>query len=455
MTLEGNDASHDNVRTKFELPSLRSISEKLRQDAIEKRLKDGNNEDDEDYRKRPAKLMRFAGNKRIKEQEDENLEEEGTILRKKCMKSHQEFTEDFFKTLKQFFEAAFTIIVKRRRLCPAAAFQTVKVLGIDVPRFLHPSSLEYVEEVTKKLILFINRNITEGCVIHIIIEKNKTLHVVQRFVFRVVGSINFLKIQNNDIQDIDLDVEEVERQCASSLLDILNCDTIQPMHYPQFSRWSISIGMKKEFLQGNDEYFKELWDHDPSGGYFPWKKRPKSLSGTGRRVSCRLEFPTEIASNQISRQQKRLEFPVCSIKTVAPQEETELPAICDGNLNQTKLPETNPIATQDVEVASSAIHENKNLNTEISTPRKLITKHVSSRRQSISDDVSGIVCLPVSSFEVFRGMMFSIYGLEYPAPKEKDVMISSIPAIISSKHGRSPGTSLRLPHFRHRLLKKF
>ncbi|ODM94622.1 DNA polymerase zeta processivity subunit [Orchesella cincta] len=279
MTLEGKDASDDDIRMKFEMPSLRPIAEKIRQDAAEKRLKDeaNNEEDDEDYRKRPAKLVRFALNQKTKE--DDNLEEEAASLRKKCLKSQEEFMEDFFKILGKFFEAAFTIVVKRRRLCPALAFDTVKVLGIDVPRFLHPASLEYVEEVSKKLLLFINRNVTEGCVIHIMIEKNKTLHVVQRFVFRVVGAINFVKMQKNETQDLDLDLEEVERQCAHSLLDILNCDSIRPMQCPQFSRWSISIGMKPEFMRGiDDEYFKELWNHDPSGGYFPWKKRQKEPS---------------------------------------------------------------------------------------------------------------------------------------------------------------------------------
>ncbi|ODM90104.1 Endoribonuclease YbeY [Orchesella cincta] len=103
--------------------------------------------------------------------------------------------------------------------------------GMRFKRFLHPASLEYVEEVSRKLLLFINRNVSDGC--------NKTLHVVQRFVFRVVGAINFVKMQKNETQDLDLDLEEVERQCAHSLLDILNCDSIRPMQCPQFSRWSI------------------------------------------------------------------------------------------------------------------------------------------------------------------------------------------------------------------------
>lgn len=58
--------------------------------------------------------------------------------------------------------------------------------------FLHPASLEYTEEVANKLISLMHRNCCEGCALHIMIEKSKALHVVQRFVFRTNGSIEVL-----------------------------------------------------------------------------------------------------------------------------------------------------------------------------------------------------------------------------------------------------------------------
>lgn len=56
--------------------------------------------------------------------------------------------------------------------------------------FRHPESLGYVHGVSEKIVFLMKKNILEGAVLHVVIDKEKKPFVTQRFVFRPGGGFD-------------------------------------------------------------------------------------------------------------------------------------------------------------------------------------------------------------------------------------------------------------------------
>lgn len=64
--------------------------------------------------------------------------------------------------------------------------------------FVHPSSIDYVKEVSKKIVVFMKKNVLEGAVLHVMIEKDKKPHAIQRLVFRPSGGFDVNEFEQLD-----------------------------------------------------------------------------------------------------------------------------------------------------------------------------------------------------------------------------------------------------------------
>lgn len=176
-----------------------------------------------------------------------------------------------------------------------------------------------------------------------------------------------------------IDLEEVKRNCRESLLRLLNADTIRPMIAPQYSRWSLSIGIKKELTEAIN--MEELWANDPSGNYFPWKKRFRSLANLPK-CDRKSEGDCSIPSGESAR------------------ESTPANAASNSGANGHGTPDPQQTPNHD----DSAIH----------------TDNPSSINGDLLDDDDGeagkVFCFPLTSFAITSNFLISVYGLEYPAP---------------------------------------
>ncbi len=238
-----------------------------------------------------------------------------------------------------------------------------------------------------------------------------------------------------------LDLEQVKSQCRASLLQLLNSDEIKPVIAPQYSRWSISLGITNEFATSAS--FGELWDNDPNNNHFPWKVKPRSLANAPKGIESKKLVVEEInstGSNSIT--EKSATISVLQLQPEAVNSINDCKN-SDGTSHNSKTeePESNNLTTE----SSSAVSEIPNQEN-VPIPAS-VTQYVKP-----VDESSKIICFPLSSFSITSNFMLSIYGLEYPAPIKKFFNSS----VLSPRIGRSPSTSYRerLTQIRYRLLRQ-
>lgn len=237
-----------------------------------------------------------------------------------------------------------------------------------------------------------------------------------------------------------LDLEGVKSQCRASLLQLLNSDEIKPVIAPQYSRWSISVGVTNEFATSAS--FGELWDNDPNNNHFPWKVKPRSLASAPKGNESKKSSTEEMnsaGSNSITEKSG-----IISVQ--------QLQAEAMSSINDCK----NSDATSHNDKTEEPVMCN-NLSTESAVSEIPIQENVqepatAARCVKPIDESSKIICFPLSSFSITSNFVLSIYGLEYPAPIKKFFNSS----LLSPRIGRSPSISYRerLTQLRHRLLRQ-
>lgn len=243
-----------------------------------------------------------------------------------------------------------------------------------------------------------------------------------------------------------LDIDEVKARCRAALLQLLNSDEIKPVIAPQYSRWSISVGVTNEFATSVN--FRELWDNDPNHNHFPWKVKPRSLAtattGTAENKKSSTDETNSTGSNSISTENS-------AANSVQQLQSEAVNSVNDcnnsdtsDNNDKTEAPEVSNNLSIETAVPEIPNQENVQVPAATASTTALGLKPV--------DENNKIICFPLSSFSVTANLMLSIYGLEYPAPIKKFFNSS----LLSPRIGRSPSISYRerLTHIRHRLLRQ-
>lgn len=236
-----------------------------------------------------------------------------------------------------------------------------------------------------------------------------------------------------------LDLEEVKSQCRASLLQLLNSDEIKPVIAPQYSRWSISVGITNEFATSAS--FCELWDHDPNNNHFPWKVKPRSLASApkGNESKKSSEEMNSAGSNSITEKSGIISVQQLQTEVMSSINDCKNSDATSHN-DKTEKPEMcNSLSME------SAVSE---------IPNQEIVQEPATAARCVKpiDESNKIICFPLSSFSITSNFVFSIYGLEYPAPIKKFFNSS----LLSPRIGRNPSISYRerLTQLRHRLLRQ-
>lgn len=223
-------------------------------------------------------------------------------------------------------------------------------------------------------------------------------------------------------------LESVKAQCVTCLLDIQRSE-LSEVDCPWFSRWSVSIGLKKSFLSKcRNAGPKGPFAHDPNRVYFPWKKRarqgrkPKTVIFPIPKFPIRKTIMTTIASlkkAEITTEEK--------VEANAPRSPDLFSDNDVADESSSKSMDIDSMNLSSSEETNSGDTDDKNdlkdfLTSPFSKPVEM--EYLTSSEEDCDteakdvDDKPAKSLTPISSFQIISGrdggLMMNVYSIEYP-----------------------------------------
>lgn len=214
------------------------------------------------------------------------------------------------------------------------------------------------------------------------------------------------------------------------------------MSVPDYSRWSVSIGLKKAFAVEED--IDELWKSDPTGHYFPWKKRLRSLANIIKDENSTKSNIMEVAVNETNTSCDN-----SSIDHSKEPSEQILEADIDVDVIKSEQIELTPADEQPKDLEPE-LNKDTTVDVEIVDVSSQNESHELLKSKFTDDEVSRTICVPLSSFPITSNSMVSIYSLEYAAPV---TAINNDPGFPPKSLNRSPFIGLQRIAQMRRLLR--